>query len=894
MKTESPWLPVAIVLSAILLAPTGRIGAQPFQSNVKEIIVVCKTHFDIGYTHRVKDLLGYYRTSMIDQAMDIMDKSESLPAEQKFIWTGPGWVMAKVVEDWPGQTPERRKRIDKYFSTGRFVTHSMPFTVESELMEPEDIVRGYQPSSFISRKYGLPLPRDAKMTDVPSQGGILATVLAQGGVKFMHIGCNWPSGYVKFPHVPLFWWEGPDGSRVLTFYSANYGTASGLGWPHEWSEGNPSHGKNLIPPKDWPYEVWPAILVTMDNSGPPSEAAIREIFAEAKEKLPGVKIRMGRMEDFADAIIKSGVELPVVKAEMPDTWIHGCMSDPGGMKIARNIHVLMNAAEVLNTELRIWEIPVKDPAADISKAYEQSLLYSEHTWGGAASVDRYGEAFKALSPDQFKDLEGSWDDKTEYIHTAAGIINPLIESNLRDLAKNVKTKGSSVLVYNPLPWTRSGVAQAGGISFIAKDVPGCGYATFTVDSLDNSTGAAGGDPGLPGIENEFFRITLDSVHGSIISLMDKRTGREWVDAGAPQGLGQYLNERFTFEQTLKYALDYQQGRAMHAFGSPGDWPHPGLHKPGMISEKQVPYRAASPVNGTLTVTRIGIAQTAVISFPANPAAKLAGIGLKVTLYDGQPFVDLEIIIRDKAKDNWPEADWLCLPFNLRSPRFTVGRTLGMMNPEDILPGANRDMYAVGPGVILTDPDGAGIAVCPLDHPLISLDRPGCWKFSADFVPKKPVIYLNLYNNQWNTNYRYWYPGTWSSRVRLWVVSTGASPEKALVTPSLEARLPLIAIPVNNKDGKLPARLTGITTSRKGIRVTAFGTDFNGSNGTLLRLWEEGGETGELIVTLPTGAKFNTATPVDLRGENMGKSLEIKNNKLKFKLKAYSPASFILK
>jgi hypothetical protein len=81
-----------------------------------------------------------------------------------------------------------------------------------------------------------------------------------------------------------------------------------------------------------------------------------------------------------------------------------------------------------------------------------------------------------------------------------------------------------------------------------------------------------------------------------------------------------------------------------------------------------------------------------------------------------------------------------------SPLFRVARNLGVMNPAtDILRGANRDLYAVGHGVTITDADGTGISICPLDHPLISLDRPGCWKFSLDFIPKKPVVYLNLYN-----------------------------------------------------------------------------------------------------------------------------------------------------
>ncbi|MCX6873293.1 MAG: hypothetical protein NTW21_05715 [Verrucomicrobia bacterium] len=839
----------------------------------EQIIVVCKTHFDIGYTHRVKDLMEYYRTTMIDRALDVMDKSKGLPLEQQFVWTSPGWVMGKVLEDWPGQTPGRRQRLDAAMKSGKFATHALPFSIAAELLEPEEFARGYQFADTVSRQYGLPLARGAKTTDVPSQGRALATGLAQGGVKFMHIGCNWPSGYVH-DLPPIFWWEGPDGSRVLTMYSSIYGTCTAF-WP--WGGLNdPWIGHNLLPPPTWPYKTWVAIIVTGDNSGPPDANGIKSIFAEVAEKMPGVKVRMGTMEEFADAILAERPNIPVVRGETPDTWIHGAMCDPGGMRSAHNIGPLMPAVEVLNTQLRTWGITVADPAKELARAYEQSLLYNEHTFGGAASVDSYNDK----TPPANADLEASWEDKTDYIRTAAKITTSLLDANLAALAQAVNLAGPRVVVYNPLPWVRFGVVEVPGGRLLAKDIPPCGYKTFP-SGLSNDLEKSGGTA----LENEFFKVTLDAARGTIASLVDKRSGREWVDGAAAQGLGQYLNERFDKSQTDGYCRDYQQGRW-------GDTLHPGMHKPGLPGN--VPYRAASPTNGSLTITRDKLMETALMNLPGDAANHLRGAALRITLHRGQPYVDLELTIKDKAKDNWPEADWLCLPFKMTDPQFRVGRNLGIMDPvRDILPGANRHLYAVGTGVTLTDADGSGIAVCPLDHPLISLDTPGMWKFSLDFIPKKPVVYLNLYNNQWNTNYRYWYPGTWSSRVRLWTFGKDTKAESALVTPSLEARLPLLAVSADGKGGPLPAEQSGITTSRKGIQVSAYGGDPNGNKGTLLRVWEMGGVAGALTVSFPSGATFASAAPVNLRGESTGKPIPVQAGKLTFNLGAYAPASFLL-
>lgn len=81
--------------------PSAAAQSSP-PNHVREIIVVCKTHFDIGYSDRVANVLNFYRTTMIDRALDLIDTSKELPPEEQFIWTCPGWVFNRVVEDGPG------------------------------------------------------------------------------------------------------------------------------------------------------------------------------------------------------------------------------------------------------------------------------------------------------------------------------------------------------------------------------------------------------------------------------------------------------------------------------------------------------------------------------------------------------------------------------------------------------------------------------------------------------------------------------------------------------------------------------------------------------------------------------------------------------------------------
>src|SRR5271157_1696322 len=213
------------LLELLAAAPAGTALARgaapaPASTQVEQVVVAYKTHFDIGYTDLTRNVVEYYRTRMIDKALAIVDRTRELPREQRFVWTIPGWPMAQIL--WPGQEAERRRRVLEAYRDGYFVTHALPFTTETEFLDIETLVRGMEFSSRLARENGKELPRDAKMTDVPSHAWLLPTMLRYAGVEFLHLGCN---GGSTGPDVPmLFWWEGPDGSRLLTFYSQDYGS----------------------------------------------------------------------------------------------------------------------------------------------------------------------------------------------------------------------------------------------------------------------------------------------------------------------------------------------------------------------------------------------------------------------------------------------------------------------------------------------------------------------------------------------------------------------------------------------------------------------------------------------------------------------------------------------
>ncbi|MEX6688505.1 glycoside hydrolase family 38 C-terminal domain-containing protein [Danxiaibacter flavus] len=856
---------IALLISTNLFAQEN----NGIDTSVQEIVVVFKSHFDIGYTHLASEVVHGYQTTTIDNALKVVDANKNLPREQQFVWTIPGWPMKKIMEDWPGQNAERKSKIEQAFLDGRFAVHALPFTMQTEMQAPEALVRGLEFSSAIARKANKPIPTSAKMTDVPEHSWIMPTLLKQAGVRFLHLGCNPGS---TPPDVPvLFWWQGPDGSRVLTMYSRLYGSA-------------------IFPPADWHHKTWLAMMMRGDNAGPPSPEEVKNIMTEIRKKLPNVKITVGQLDDFADRILKEDLSLPVVASDMPDTWIHGIMCDPAGVKLSRQTLPALFMTEALNTTLQHNGVAVKNISQPIADSYENSLLYYEHTWGGSmgwiadylqtkdymgqVSDWNYGKKWKQdLDAGRFKRSIASWEEHSGYARTANSLALPLLGEQMQLLANSVNASGKRTVIYNPLPWPRNGI-------------PSMGYKTFSGNQLPSSGKAPVINAEKYTLENKYFKITADPSKGCISSIVDKTTGKELVDNKAAQGFGQFLYERMSANEVREYDSSYVRK------GS-DNWAYIEIGKPNMPSASEFPYKSFMNGKSTVRVAKDGNNASLILDYLPQSGKLNFPVSLKIGLDGDSKYINMDITV-DKPADPWPEDGWICFPFNIQQPQYRIGRNGSVIDPvKDInVSGVNRYMYAVESGVAIFGQDQEGAGICSMDAPLVSVGVPGDWKFDNTYVPTKPVFYFNLFNNHWSTNYRFWNDGKWNYRFKIWGFSKYNTAE-SLTEPAFESRYPLQRATADGAAGNLPLEKTGIQLSRKGILVTAFGKDPDGNAGTLLRLWEQSGTSGKLTVTIPSELNAKTATPVNLRGEKTGNAIPVSSNKFECTLNGFAPASFIL-
>jgi hypothetical protein len=362
--------------------------------------------------------------------------------------------------------------------------------------------------------------------------------------------------------------------------------------------------------------------------------------------------------------------------------------------------------------------------------------------------------------------------------------------------------------------------------------------------------------------------------------VDLKTGRELISSHDTHAFASFFHERFAATNVLAFVKSYcrmQSGWALQDFGKP-DMPGPDL----------CPYAAISLTNWTLSTRCTPLAKTITLRC-ANAAPLARSVTVIYTLYDSLPCLDVDWSVEDKTPDPIPEGGWLCFPFAIPQPRFQIARLGSTMDPaKDIIDGANRRLLCLNSGMSITGPDGSGVALCPLDSPLVSLGEPGLWQFSLHYVPRCSCVFVNLYNNQWDTNFPLWQQGSWHSRVRIWSFQRGGD----LIAPSWQARLPLLAACSTAAPGRLPPSASGLQLSRPGVLVTHFGPDPCGTN-LLLRVWELAGHPGSLTITLPSNIPATRAVPVNLRGEPAGKPLKITRSRFTFALPAFAPASFRL-
>ena len=102
-----------------------------------------KTHYDLGYTEPIDDMLNRTAGSMLDKVYAFCDAAKDNNPGHRFVWMYPTWLIDQILlrKDAKG-----KEKFDEYVRRGAIGWHALPITLHSYFCGLEDICRALYPS----------------------------------------------------------------------------------------------------------------------------------------------------------------------------------------------------------------------------------------------------------------------------------------------------------------------------------------------------------------------------------------------------------------------------------------------------------------------------------------------------------------------------------------------------------------------------------------------------------------------------------------------------------------------------------------------------------------------------------------------------------------------------
>jgi hypothetical protein len=497
---SAAWIASASKLDAATLLQSPAATQRPPAPEIKRVFIVFKCHFDAGFIDTQANVVHRYFNEFFPKAIDTAEQLSrgNGPDHANYTWTTGSWLLYEYLEQAP---PDQRKKMEQAIADGFIAWHALPFSWQTELMDPSLISGAIAISRSLDQRFGRKTT-GAKMTDVPGHTRGLVSPLAAAGVTFLDIGVNDASTPAVLP--PLFRWQDPTGAQLVVSYHPSYGTIQ------------------IIPGSDLAY----AVVMADDNVGPHSPEEIAAVYLNLRTRFPNAEIRATDLTHIADAVHPHADALPIVTQEIGDTWIHGIGSDP--LKVARYRAV----CRLRNFWIASGKFKVGD-ATDL-KLLRNLLLEVEHTWGTDTKTwldfDNYvpADLMKMLDTKNYKVVQSSWQEKRNDLFAAIDSLPPDLKSEATRFVgalaathpkSNAATTPSKLEVESPFMRVqldeRTGAIsslrnQATGQEWAAPDRPLAlftyqtlsqeDYATFFKNYIISSEDWAFKDFGKPNIE----------------------------------------------------------------------------------------------------------------------------------------------------------------------------------------------------------------------------------------------------------------------------------------------------------------------------------------------------------------------------------------------------------
>jgi hypothetical protein len=524
-----------------------------------------------------------------------------------------------------------------------------------------------------------------------------------------------------------------------------------------------------------------------DNA--PPNLAVSEIVRDWDATWAYPRLRVDRNEEFyARAVQRLDGSVPEWQGDWADWWADGLGSGARMLGWARQAQGSVRVGRSLNA---VADVLSGNPPAQVdgtSQTYQDIGLFDEHTWGARHPWKDDEEGWGS------GDLQ--WQRKASFARNAREAASSLVDIGARRAAELVGgDRGlANVVVFNAAGWARTDVVKvflpfstvpgdvevtveddrdgtkiatrtlpqehvahrpAGRfLQFLARDVPGLGYARFNV--VEGAPAPVGvSRPGDAVVENEFYRITYAAADASIASVLELATGRELVNTRALLGFNAYVFDRYG----TATKVDHLSGRV---FSRALD----------LIADR---VTAESAVIVRREASDLGQSMTLDVRAPA-----CSRLLTTITAWRGVPRVEIHNRVwKDRTVDK--QSVFFAFPFAAGAPDLVYELPgLGTSASSPTVPGCPQHMRAVRHWVALAGETGT-TAWATVDAPLVQFGDihspyspfPGTLRLDE---PEPGTIYSWALNNIWDTNFPTEQGGEMSFRYA--VTSSGTSSGKS--------------------------------------------------------------------------------------------------------------------
>ncbi|HEY3628800.1 MAG TPA: polysaccharide lyase family protein [Terracidiphilus sp.] len=803
------------------------------------LFLVPHVHLDVGYTdYQAK--VSAIQSRILDEAIDLTAKHPSFRFSTDGAWNLDQYLASR--------TPEGKERVIRAIKEQKIYLPAQSSNVLTGFPTAETLIRSLYPSAGFSRSYGTPL-NYANITDVPSYTWSYASILAAANVPFFFAGSNNDRAPVLLQghlneNTP-YWWEGPDGGKVLMWYSRHYMQMQFLfGLPPFTQTGE---------------EVLPLFLQMYGRPSYRANAAIifgtqvenTDLFPQQAELADQWNALYGyphiEYSGFHDALAtiagQFGDAIPTVRGDGGPYWEDGIGSDSLYAAIERENESRAPSAEKLATISTLVDPRLAVNRDELNSMWANMVLFDEHTWTSWNSVSD-PDSDEALAQLRVKDSRAT---------TAADQRDDILRSSMAALADSIATGVDSLIVFNPLGWKRDGevaidldkdmeiadrttketipyvVLHEGPnfrrVEFRATDVPAIGYKVYTLRTAHSPAPAPRETPSTT-IESPFYRVELDPASGSIRSIYDKQLNKELVDTKSSWRFGQYVYVSGGDEEPNSI-LQY---RAVSP--KPELHPHPaGDGK--LISVQRTPWGWRAQLESS--------------------AVNTPEIRTEIRVFEGEKKIELMEDV-EKRPELKKEAVYFAFPFAMTHPQFQYEIQNGVVDPaRDMYPGAGHEWFSIQHWVSVQQ-DGMSATVMPLDASLVTLGDINRGEWPTEFGQRPGNIFSYVMNNYWHTNYRAAQGGHF--RFRYVITSAAQTDAPALSRMAWAEVTPMEEDQIRSQDKALdlPRSLNGnqdsfLSVNDPDLLVDTWKPAEDG-NGTILRFIDLGGQSRVVHVSVP--------------------------------------------